>query len=343
MHSIRRIVLPVVLGLCLAPAAWGAAPDDDDDIEHDFTDDEDSDDDASDDPASGGRTEMDTATGDEVPPPPADGSDQPLAVPGPSTPPPDPRTRTTTAPGVRTTRVPRGPTSSAPPPRPDTDPLFLLDTGYRQVFIGQPYAPTGDGLGPYPSLVHATGAALLDKNILVGGSFEMPLNPLRGSLPFVMEARVGWWETAWGEPVRRGPLRLLPGTKVTYVGVRWVRDHFRGAGGEWGGRGDAGGLVLGYAYAAPLGRMTVVTDSQFSLYLLGWKGRNTLPVGLLNQRLSIGFDPVFIDVRFRSDPATGEELSVGLSFQSLFGLRRSEGPRRSRNDEQPRGVRGGWR
>ena len=65
----------------------------------------------------------------------------------------------------------------------------------------------------------------------------------------------------------------------------------------------------------------MITDSQFSLYLVGWKERADFPLGLLNQRLSIGFDPVFIDARFKADPGTGTELSVGVSMQSMFRAR----------------------
>jgi hypothetical protein len=189
------------------------------------------------------------------------------------------------------------------------------------VWIGNEFLPTRrspTGVKARPQLAHVTGGLMFDKNLYASVALETTLNPSAGALPFVAELRVGWWDNAFGAPESRGPFITLPGTSITYVGWRWVHDYYRGPGGEWAFTGDSGGLVLGYTRAAPFGRLTVVTDSQFSLYLVGWKERTSFPLGLLNQRLSIGYDPVFIDARFKSDPATGTELSIGASFQSLF-------------------------
>lgn len=235
--------------------------------------------------------------------PPAPESDRPLAVPAPGRPPPDVE-------------------EDVPPRR-----LGHFDVGYRLLWRSNDQVPIQGRLGPRPHLIHATGHALLEKSVLLGASFETTLDPMRGSQPFVLDLRIGWWDGAFAGSQPRGPIRTLPGTRMTYVGWRIVHDHYRGRGGAWAGESSAAGLVAGYTYSAPLGRLTVTTDSQFTLYLLGWKGRSDLPVGLLNQRVSLGFDPLFIDVRFRADPGTGEELSVGVSLQGLFGLER-----RSRRD-----------
>ncbi|MFK7930912.1 MAG: hypothetical protein AB8H79_22195 [Myxococcota bacterium] len=210
-------------------------------------------------------------------------------------------------------------------PDPTGEPSFFVDAGYRVVWIGDVNIPTRRTPSGEPArahLIHGQFTALLDKNISLGLTYEMPANGSRAAFPFVAEARIGWWDNAFGEPVRRGPFQTLPGMAMTYVGWRWVHDHYRGRGGEWAGTADAAGLVLGYTRAAPLGRLTIVTDTQFSLYLAGWKNRAEFPLGLLNQRLSFGFDPIFIDARFRTDPATGSEISAGVSFQSMFGTKR---------------------
>jgi len=303
-----------LLGALLAAPAWAQ------DAESEPTSDSEPDSESDSDSGPDGAPESESTSDGQAPetlPAPVTGSDRPLAVPGPATDPPG--TPSTGRAPVRTTRVPGAPAAKRPPP--DRDPtLFMVDAGTRLVWLGPVYAPTGGGLGGRPVFMHASASALLDKNVMTGLSFEAPLNARPGSFPFIAEARVGWWENAFGQPAMRGPFRTLPGVKATYVGVRWVYDHFQGAGMEWSGKSSTGGLVLGYAYAAPFGELTAVTDTQFTLYLLGWN-RNAFPVGLLNQRLSLGYDPVFLDVRFRVDPGTGTELSIGLSFQTLLGKR----------------------
>lgn len=219
------------------------------------------------------------------------------------------------------------PSTSAPKPgsrggAPSDQSRFIhFDAGYRINWSPSGLAPIRQNVGGWgnrPHLIHGTVAGMLDKKIYAGASFEHALNRGAGSFPLVVDARIGWWDHLLGKPERRGAFGTLPGMAVTYVGLRWVHDHFRGIGGEWAGTADAGGLVLGYLRAAPFGKLTVVSDSQFSLYVLGWKERGTFPLGLLNQRISIGLDPVFIDARFRVDPALGEEYSVGLSLQAIF-------------------------
>jgi hypothetical protein len=200
-------------------------------------------------------------------------------------------------------------------PRSPEEPRGFLDVGFRLDATGNVYLPTE---ARWPALGHIQGAALLRRNAFVGGSFEMLANPRPLAYPFVAEFRVGWWETAFGNPTRRGPFKTLPGLAMTYVGWRWVHDHYTGDGGQWSGTGDAAGLILGYTRAAPFGELTVLTDTQFSLYLLGWKYRESFPLGLINQRLSVGWDPIFLDARVRFDPGTGNELSAGISFQSMF-------------------------
>lgn len=266
---------------------------------------------------------------------------QPLAVPAPTPSPgtvPDGEAPTGVrpAPGTVSTGVrPAPPPISPVHPKPEADPdppqpYIHVDAGYRFVWLGQVNAPTRgtdtDG-PPWPQLIHGQVSGLFNKNIMASVNYEMAANPARGAFPFVLEARVGWWDNVFGESERRGPFHTLPGVSMTYVGWRWIHDHYRGSGGEWAGTSDAGGLVLGYTRAAPFGRLTVITDSQFSLYLAGWKNRSEFPLGLLNQRLSVGWDPIFVDARFKTDPGTGTELSVGLSFQSILGTKRTAGPK----------------
>ena len=258
---------------------------------------------------------------------PEDATDQPLAVPGPQDRAPTARPDTGRAPAVQTTRVPTAPRAQGVPrpAKPDL-PLFQVDAGYRLVWFGSPYAPTGGGLGGRPQFLHANGNVLLDKNFMTGLSVDMPINARPGFYPFVLEARVGWWENVFGAPGNRGPFGKLTGMKSTYFGLRWVHDHYRGEGGEWAGKTDTGGLIFGYAYAAPFGELTAITDTTFTLYLINWD-RSAFPLGLLNQRIAVGFDPVFLDLRFRMDPGTGSELSLGVSFQTLLGV--SEKKRKS--------------
>lgn len=302
----RSLVLSVVL--LAGPLAWGAEPDEPASDSDETAEDADAPDEA-------------PATPDEPPAPKneAQAATGPLAVPGPGTPPP----RTTP-------QGPANPTVTTAAPTPDVPqataeeperPLVHVDAGYRLLWIGNQYLPTRRsprGEKARPHVLHATAGMMFDKNVYAGLHFETTANPAAGSFPMVAEARIGWWDNAFGEPQMRGPFQTLPGVAVTYVGWRWVHDYYRGPGGEWAFTGDSGGLVLGYTRAAPFGSLTVVTDSQFSLYLVGWKERADFPLGLLNQRLSIGFDPVFIDARFKADPATGTELSIGLSMQAMF-------------------------
>ena len=253
-------------------------------------------------------------------------SDAPLAIPAdtpvpqPSAPRPEPSEPTVGDVEYR-------PSQNAPKPgagqtRAGEQTRFLhIDAGYRINWSPNGLAPIRQNVGAWgnrPHLIHGTVAGMFDKKVYAGASFEHALNRASGTFPLVLEARVGWWDHLLGEPERRGSFGTLPGVAVTYVGVRWVHQHYRGIGGEWAGTADAGGLVLGYLRAAPFGKLTVVSDSQFSLYVLGWKERQQFPLGLLNQRISIGFDPIFIDARFRVDPALGEEYSVGLSLQAIF-------------------------
>lgn len=259
----------------------------------------------------------------DAPPPP----DEPLAIPA-GAPVPEPRP-------PRPDRAPDGdpddlgtveyrPSANAPKQRKPDEPTSRFvhaDIGYRLIWTNNALMPIRTRAGTLnqrPHMLHATVGGMLDKSFYMAGSFEAPINRAQGTFPFVAEARFGWWDNVLGEPERRGAFGTLSGVAVTYIGARWVSDYYRGRGQEWAGTGDAGGLVLGYLRSAPFGKLTVVSDSQFSLYLLGWKERPDFPLGLLNQRISVGFDPVFLDARFRMDPALGEEWSVGLSMQSLF-------------------------
>lgn len=268
-----------------------------------------------------------------VPPPPDDATDKPLAVPGPARPVDDDpyaRPRNVAPRASRASTVPRAPEPSeaAEPVKEPRTHYAHLDTGYRLLWFGNGYIPTptnASGVVERPHMAHLGGGAMFPQNLYLGGYGEVVLNPSAGTLPFVGEVRIGWWDNAFGKPEqrglfgRRGPnLNTLSGTAITYVGWRWVHDHYRGVGGAWAGTADAAGLVLGYARSAPFGVLTVTTDSQFSLYLAGWKNRSGFPLGLLNQRLSIGWDPIFLDVRFKADPATGNELSIGASMQGIF-------------------------
>ncbi|TVQ93152.1 MAG: hypothetical protein EA397_05095 [Deltaproteobacteria bacterium] len=205
--------------------------------------------------------------------------------------------------------------------RSESNSFLHTDVGYRLIWSRNSLMPIrqrAGALGDRPHMMHGLVGGMMDRKLYAAVSYEMPVNYGQGSFPFVAEARFGWWDNFFGEPERRGAFGAIAGTAITYVGVRWVHDYFRGSGREWAGTGSAGGLVLGYTRSAPFGKLTIVSDSHFSLYLLGWSERPDFPLGLLNQRISVGFDPVFLDVRFRFDPGTGDEISVGLSMQSLF-------------------------
>jgi hypothetical protein len=195
-----------------------------------------------------------------------------------------------------------------------------VDFGYRLQLSRDGLMPIrlGGAWGDRAHLVHGSFGGMFEKNIYIGGAFEYTLNRAAGTLPMVLEVRGGWWDSLLGEPKRRGGVGMMQGVAVTYVGARMVHDHYRGIGQEWAGTGHAGGLVLGYFRAAPFGKFTVLSDSQISVYLLGWKDRGDFPLGLINQRISIGFDPIFLDARFRVDPALGQEWSIGMSFQAIF-------------------------
>jgi hypothetical protein len=272
--------------------------------------------------------------------PEAPGGTRPLAIPGPEGQPRNP-TRRDGGPGdPRAGDRRRGDTpvpdyqddSDIPPPtfevtkyghstQKERPPRYVhLDAGYRLSWFGTPRAPVRIGSDGRRDahLLQAAGGVMLPNNLYLGGSFETVINRLPGTFPLVGELRVGWWDNALGAPTERGPFKMLAGTAITYAGIRWVHDHYQGTGGEWAGTADAGGLVLGYTRAAPFGPFTVITESQFTLYLVGWKGRSEFPLGLLNQRLSLGWEPLFLDLRFKADPATGEELSIGASIQTLF-------------------------
>ena len=307
----RTWVLSVAL--LAGPAAWSADPEAGDEPTEE-----------SEAPADG-DTERDAGAPPADAPPvvkpdPAATPQGPLAVPGPAGPPPTTPGKVATAPGITPAAPP--PTEPGEPAEAERErPLLHVDTGYRLVWIGNEYLPTRrspQGQKARPHLMHVTAGAMFDKNVYAGLHFETAGNPAAGTFPMVLAARVGWWDNAFGEAEKRGPFLQMPGVAITYVGWRWVHDYYRGQGGEWAFTGDSGGLVLGYTRAAPFGKLTVVTDSQFSLYLVGWKERADFPLGLLNQRLSIGFDPVFIDARFKSDPGTGMELSIGASMQAMF-------------------------
>lgn len=253
-----------------------------------------------------------------------DSEDRPLAIPADtSTPEPRPERRDSQSDKDYTYRPSsNAPTSKGPSKQQSPSTSFVhADVGYRMIWSNNGLMPTRQGpgaLGSRPHMMHGLIGGMLDKKLYVAASYEMPINYAQGSFPFVAEARFGWWDNLYGEPERRGGFGAVAGVAITYVGVRWVHDYFRGSGQEWAGIGNAGGLVLGYTLAAPFGKLTVISDSHFSLYLLGWEGRQDFSLGLLNQRISVGFDPIFLDARFRFDPGTGEEWSIGLSMQSLF-------------------------
>ncbi len=258
---------------------------------------------------------------------PAHAEDPPLAIPADTPAPRAPPSGTTPVPtpdaGSPGSDIEVRPSVNAPKPGRTSDrqtSFVHVDAGYRLQMAPNGLMPIrqGTGWGPRPHLLHGSVSGLLQGDIYVGAAFEYTLNRAQGTLPFVAEARVGWWDNLVDEPERRGGFGTLPGLALTYVGARVVHDYYRGIGREWAGVGASGGLVLGYLRAAPFGKATVVSDSQFSLYLLGWKERTDFPLGLLNQRISVGFDPVFLDARFRFDPALGQEWSIGLSMQSIF-------------------------
>jgi len=174
-----------------------------------------------------------------------------------------------------------------------------------------------------PHFAHATVGAIFDNKLQMTGAVQLNVNPSRNKLPMVMSLRFGFAEFVMGQPRERGPFSVMQGYAHSYLGVRWVHDYELG-GGAWSlATADAAALEIGYTRAAPFGEFTIISDSQFALYVFGWKnwcrsGCDKLPLTLLNQRLSVGYDPVFIDVRFRQDPVLGPDLSLGMSMQTIF-------------------------
>lgn len=197
-------------------------------------------------------------------------------------------------------------------------PFVRLDVGTRLVAEGMPYAPSDDRLVALPVLSHVNVSRMFKGGTSLGLGLEFPTPPRSGTLPFVADFRVGIYDYQQGKPRRRS--KWIRYSRV-YLGWRWIHDHYRGSGGEWTGVSDAAGLVLGYITGGMVGQFDAVSESQFTGYFLGWQGRPSVPLSILNQRVSVGIEPIFIDFRLRVDPGTGEEISVGLSVQHLFKSR----------------------
>ncbi|MFT7520336.1 MAG: hypothetical protein ACI9MC_002481 [Kiritimatiellia bacterium] len=289
-------------------------------------------DDAGDDEASTEPTAEETSTVEDAPAADAPAADAPVAdAPVAQTPP--------------TSSSVRGEDLSAPPPVKEADaqpavaptartkprkksrdhegPGIVLEVGYKAGWTGMTYAPIARNTADIPHFMHGSVGALFDNDLQLTALIDVNVNPARGKVPFVASLRFGFAEFVLGRPTERGPFTVMQGYSHTYVGLRWVHDYELG-GGEWSlATADAAAVEVGYTRAAPFGKLTVISDSQFALYVFGWKhwcraGCNKLPLTLIDQRLSVGYDPVYLDFRFRQDPVLGPDLSAGVSMRSIF-------------------------